>query len=262
MKHIVRKNKSKINNPAKQRKARIVAHRWRIFYRISILMAIIGLSGFLYINIPKIMTAFYQQLAKVGFVTKEVSLHGQTYTDKGKISQALRIKPNSPIFAVSLSDIKSRLEAIDWIKYAVVERRLPDKINIIIIEHIPIALGQKNKKLYLIDEDGSIINTADLKPHLHLPIIIGDGAEIYANSLIKMLKVEPTLFKHISSITRVSERRWNVRFDNGLEVKLPEENVEKAWDLVIKLYNKKELFAADISSLDLRIPNKIFVEKK
>ena len=150
---------------------------------------------------------------------------------------------------------------IEWIKYASVERELPNKIHIAIIERTPIALGQKDKKLYLIDDEGVIINQSDIKSHLHLPIIIGEGAEINANSLIKMLRVEPDLFNHISSIIRVSERRWNVRLDNKIEIKMPEENFEQAWQTVIKLYRKNELLNKDLKVLDLRIENKIFVEK-
>lgn len=262
MKHIVKKNKPKNNTPIKRRKARITAQKWKTFARVFSIIMLLILIGVLYISTPKIISYFYDQLARVGFVVREVNLHGKNYANKEKISKTLKIKYNSPIFAISLSDLKSKLESIDWIKYAAVERKLPDKINIIIKERVPVALGQKNKKLYIIDEEGAIINNFDLKSHSHLPIIIGEGAEMHANSLIKMLKVEPRLFKHIYSVIRVSERRWNVRFDNQLEVKLPEEDAEKAWNLVIKLYHKNELFSSDIVSLDLRIPNKIFVEKK
>ena len=77
-----------------------------------------------------------------------------------------------------------------------------------------------------------------------------------------MLKVDEDLFKHITSIIRVSERRWNVRFDNDLEVKLPEEEIEVAWQKIVKMYKNKELFLPENASLDLRIANKIYVEKK
>lgn len=229
--------------------------------RIFLTLAIITCFSVLYIKSPIFIKEFYRQTASLGFIVKSVTVEGQKYTNEEKISKAIKIKPNSPIFAVSLADLKNRLESIEWIKFASVERELPDKIHIAIIERKPIALGQKDKKLYLIDDEGVIINQSEVKSHLHLPIIIGEGAEINANSLIKMLKVEPDLFNHVSSIIRISERRWNVRLDNKLEIKMPEESFEKAWKLVIKLYRKNELLNKDLKVLDLRIENKIFVEK-
>jgi cell division protein FtsQ len=215
----------------------------------------------LYVELPVITKAFYQHTLKAGFIVKDVTVEGQKYTSAEKISKAVKIKSGNPIFAVRLNEIKSRLESIDWIKYASVERKLPNKIHIAIIERKPIALGQKDKKLYLIDADGTIINDTEVASHLHLPIIIGEGAEINAASLISMLKVEPELFSHINSIVRISERRWNIRLDNKIEIKMPEDNFEKAWQTVIKLYKKNELFNSEIKVLDLRIANKIFVEK-
>ena len=197
------KNRSKnIINPAKQRKARLSAQRWKIFAKIMLIVAFLGIVELLYVNATKITDKLYAITAQWGFVINEVTVEGQQYSNSQKIARALKIKRGVAIFSVSLPDLKSRLEDVEWIKYAMIERKLPDMIHVSIVERTPIALGQKNKKLYIIDDEGMIINEKDLKPHLHLPIIIGDGAEIYANSLINMLKIEPELFKHISAIIR------------------------------------------------------------
>ena len=231
--------------------------------KLTIVMAFLSAFIWLYNNINPIIDEFYGFTADLGFVVNDLTIEGQKYTTSEKLSKIIKIKPGMPIFAISLSDLKSRLESVDWIKYAIVERRLPESLHITVVERTPIALGQKNRKLYIIDDEGVIINDKNnIKNYLTLPIIIGDGAEIYANSLINTLKIEPELFKHITSITRISERRWNIRLDDKLEIKMPEENFDKAWQIVIKLYKKNELLDANITSLDLRIPNKIFVEKK
>ena len=218
--------------------------------------------AFLYINLDNIGNSWYQATAHLGFTLENITIEGQKYTNNQKIAQELKLKKGMPIFKISLESVKDRLEELQWIKYAVVERTLPNAIHIYIVERTPIALGQKDHTLHIIDDEGIIINEDDLSNHLSLPIIIGDGAEIYANSLITILQEDPALFKKITSIIRVSERRWNVRFDNELEVKLPEKNIETAWKKVIKLYRNKELFLPNISSIDLRITNKIYVEKK
>lgn len=253
---------SKKNNPAKQRKRRIHMQRGIMALKIAIILSIFALASILYVNLDKISRDFYNLTANLGFIVKEVTVEGQNHTSSEQISKTLKIKSGSPIFDIELQNLKARLEAIEWIKYVIVERILPSRIHVSVVERTPIALGQKDKKLYIIDDEGAIINDKNIKKHFNLPIIIGDGAEIYASSLIKMLKIDPELFKHISSIIRISERRWNIRFDNGLEIKMPEDKMEEAWNKVIKLYKNKELFNDNIISLDLRVSNKIFVEKK
>ena len=266
MKQLMNKRRNQSNkptvNPAKQRKMRLRIQRGLSLAKLLLLLIIIATSAFLYSKLDHVSKSYYQLTANLGFTIKDITVEGQKYTSSDKITKALRIKPGMPIFAISLSNLKARLENLEWIKYAVVERHLPNIIHISIVERTPIALGQKDQKLYIIDDEGVIINEKEIATHLHLPIIIGDGSEMYASSLIKILKIDKELFKHVISIIRVSERRWNVRFDNDLEIKLPEENMEKAWHKVIKIYKKKELFMPDYASIDLRIANKIFVEKK
>ena len=257
-------NKSKkLNNPAKQRKSRLIMSRILFLTKLIIVMAFLSAFTWLYNNINPIIDEFYNFTGDLGFIVNNLTIEGQKYVTSERISKVIKIKPGMPIFSISLSSLKTRLESIDWIKYSIVERRLPDSLHIKVVERTPIALGQKNRKLYIIDDEGAIINDkSNIKNYLNLPIIIGDGAEIYANSLINTLKTEPELFKHITSIIRVSERRWNIRLDDKLEIKMPEEDFDKAWHIVIKLYKKNELLDDNITSLDLRIPNKIFVEKK
>lgn len=259
-----KKNKSrKLTNTIKRRKSsRSLAQKIALTGKIFLALAIFTVFSLIYINLDVISRDFYQFTAKLGFTTKNIIIEGQKYTSNEQISKTLKIKPGMPILAFSLADLKNRLEKIDWIKHAIIERRLPNDIHIYIIERTPIALGQKDHKLYIIDDEGAIINEKNIRPHLALPIIIGDGTEMYANSLIEILKIDPELFKHIASIIRINEHRWNIRFDNDIEVKLPEKDLAKAWNKVIKLYKNKVLFNPENAVIDLRIPNKIFIEKK
>lgn len=251
-----------IKNTARSRQLRSLKQRFIILAKIMAFIIILALIGLIYFNLNLVNKNWYQFTGKLGFTLENITIQGQKNTNNDKISQELKLKKGMPILSISLDSLKNRLERIQWIKYVIVERELPNSINILVVERTPIALGQKDQKLYIIDDEAVIINEKDLSQHMHLPIMIGDGSEIYADSLIKILKEDAELFKKITSIIRVSERRWNIRFDNDLEVKLPEENLESAWKKIIKLYQNKELFLPNIACIDLRIANKIYVEKK
>lgn len=230
--------------------------------KISLVLLFLAIVTLLYINRMAIANDFYELTVDLGFTTKNIVIEGQKFTNNNLITKTLKIKEGMPIFSISLSDLKDRLEKIQWVKHAIISRRLPNDIHIYIIERNPIALLQKDRKLYIIDDEGVVIHEKKIDPHLHLPIIIGDGAENYANSLITILKVNPELFKHIAAVIRVNEHRWNVKFDNDIEVKLPENDLEKSWAKVIKMYKNKFLFAPENAVIDLRVPGKIYIEKK
>ena len=259
------KNKSRkttVKKPIKRRKSKSFAQKVIMTWKSLFILIVLSIAMVLYINSESIFKNLYQFSSNSGFVVKKISIVGNHHMSTKQIYNSLKIKKGEAILAISLSAVKNNLENWEWIKEVTVERLLPDLIKINVVERTPIALGQKDRKLYIIDDEGVIINTNKLGPYLSLPIIIGDGAEIYASSLINILKTDPILYKRISSIIRVSEYRWNIRFDNELEVKLPDENVERAWKKIIKMNKDKMLFLPENSAVDLRISNKIYIEKR
>jgi cell division protein FtsQ len=174
--------------------------------------------------------------------------------------QALDVNLGEPILAIDIGEIKKKLEHISWVKYAVVERRLPNTLYVGIVERQPMALWQNAGAVYLIDSEGQIIEEKNLQPFSNLLIMIGEDAPLHAHDLMDIIIKDPELFSQISAISRVGGRRWNINFREKLEVKLPEHDTEKAWDYVIKLYKNNRLFNQGITSLDLRINHKLYIK--
>jgi cell division protein FtsQ len=57
----------------------------------------------------------------------------------------------------------------------------------------------------------------------------------------------------------VAERRWNLRLLNGIDVRLPETDVESALNRLVQLDRDKKLLTRDISMVDLRLPDRVTV---
>lgn len=196
---------------------------------------------------------------RMGLTLQHIYLEGMHHTERDSIIKALDIRLGQPILPLSLPAIKERLENIDWVRHATVERQLPNTLHIRIIERKPLAIWQRNGKLFLIDEEGHSMEEDDLKPFSGLLIMVGDDAPLYAESLLEVIKEDPSLFSHITAAIRIGERRWNIRFANGLEVKLPEQNLTAAWRYVIKLDQQKKLFLPTLKTIDLRIADKLYM---
>ena len=65
------------------------------------------------------------------------------------------------LLGIDLQAARQRLEAIDWVASATVERRLPDTIHIAIVERRPFARWQIEGKTVLIDRQGVVLERDD-----------------------------------------------------------------------------------------------------
>lgn len=71
------------------------------------------------------------------------------------------------ILRVDLDDIRAELEKATWVRSAVVRRRLPDEIVVVIEERAPAALARIGRDLQLVDRDGVVLGLQD--PGFPLP---------------------------------------------------------------------------------------------
>jgi cell division protein FtsQ len=197
--------------------------------------------------------------AAAGLVTGEVFVVGREKTPRGVLIDALDVTLGSPLLSFDAEAARRRIEAIGWVREAVVERRFPDTIFLRIVERDPLALWQRAGKFVVIDSDGVVIDGASPKRYALLPVIVGDDAPANAGLLLTVLATEPSLHQRVKAAVRVGGRRWNLRFDNGIDVELPERNFAAAWRRLAEFERIHQLLARDITTIDLRLPDRLVV---
>jgi len=194
------------------------------------------------------------------FVLEDVYLTGQHHTTNQEIVSALDIRIGTPLFLLDLPLLRNRLLQLPWVADADVRRILPDILAIHLQERTPVALWQYKEKLRLLDSEGNDFSPPNLKPFLGYILLVGEDAPSHLPELQSLLKEAPALAPHVKTAIRVSSRRWNIRFDNGTEVKLPEIAPEKAMQQLLALHTKNSLWKSTIRSIDMRVPGKTFVK--
>ena len=65
------------------------------------------------------------------------------------------------IFALDLEKIERSLEACPWIERATCSKKLPDTLQIHIVERVPIAFAPIDGVVWLIDKDGRVLEEDD-----------------------------------------------------------------------------------------------------
>jgi cell division protein FtsQ len=198
----------------------------------------------------------------LGLELENIYVTGHSNVDKVAISEIIKPYYKKSIFAVDIISLKNEMEKLEWVHNVAIQRAIPSTLHIQIIEQKPMAIWQNNAQLFLVDVDGRIITAKDIHKYSNLPILVGDGALLNYKNLAECLAIDGNLSENISALIRVSERRWNVRFKQNIEIKLPEHGFKNAWHYVIGLNKRKMLFDNNITVLDLRIQDRVFIKYK
>ena len=128
----------------------------------------------------------------------------------------------APQALVDAAAIRDRLLRFGWVKDARVLRRLPDTLVIDIVERKPAALWQSQGQLALIDSEGVVLDRVPVNQMPDLPLLIGPGANAQEEELSGLMAGVPTLKPQLASATWVGGRRWDLNFQSGETVSLPE----------------------------------------
>lgn len=219
-------------------------------------------SGRLGHAVTGVADAFWNRTADMGFKVKDIYLEGRKYTSRQAVDEALEVKPGDAIFGLSLQEIRQRLEAVPRVKYAEVARVLPDQLHVRLVEREPVAVWQNNGKLSLIDPDGVVMEYAEIKNYPNLLLVVGEDAPTHTRELLNTLALEPELYKQISSAVRVGERRWNINFKNGVELKLPEQAADMAWKQFAEMDRNHHMLSRPIIYVDMRLQDRVFIKQQ
>ena len=197
---------------------------------------------------------------ELGLVVSDIQVTGRTTTDTATILAALDAHAGTPILAVSPARAKQQLEALPWVRSAVIERRLPGTLFVHLVERRPLAVWQHDGKLELIDRDGTVIPVTDLSRFAKLPTVVGDDqARHGAAQLLDQLEGEPKLAARVTAAVLVGDRRWNVRIDNAIDVMLPEDDIAGAWTKLAQLDATDQILQRNVEAIDMRLPDRLVV---
>jgi cell division protein FtsQ len=176
-------------------------------------------------------------------------------------TRALPSAAKAPQALVSVAEIRRRLLGFGWVKDARVSRHLPDTLVIDIVERRPAALWQSEGRLALIDEEGVVLDRVPVDKMPDLPLLIGLGANGQERQLDRLIAAVPTLKPQLASATWVGGRRWDMSFQSGETVALPEgeEAAKAALTKFARVDKQSGLLGRGIVRFDLRVPGKMIV---
>lgn len=144
---------------------------WRPISRIllaGLLLLVLtgGLAGTVYGIKKWISTSSY-------FFISSIEVHGEKRMTAREIISLSGIKEGDNIFAIDLKAVSEKLSRQPWIRFAEVDRSLPDSIVIHVEERHPIALARIGDMLFLVDTDGTCFKSFSESEGFCAPVITG-----------------------------------------------------------------------------------------
>ena len=195
----------------------------------------------------------------VGFRIASVAINGRKQLTQDEILAIGGVTGRSSLLFLDAAVVREKLKSNPWIADANVLKLYPDRLQIDVTERTAFALWQQDGRLSVIAEDGAVLESYVSRSFVSLPLVVGKGADTKAKDFLAMLDRYPQVRDATRAAIFVGERRWNLRFKDGLDIRLPENDVGNALALLSKLDREDRLFSRDIVAVDLRLPDRVTV---
>jgi cell division protein FtsQ len=205
--------------------------------------------------VASVENAVYGTMAEAGFAIHDIALTGNERTSDEEVRAAIGMKVGEPIFAADPAQARAALMRLPWVSDADVQRTLPDKIAVRVVEKRPFAMWRIGSGFAVVERSGAVIVKAEPAAFKHLPVLVGDGAPEAAAPLIDALAPDKAVNARLAAIARIGGRRWDLILSGGVTVRLPEEGWEAQLGELERLIVERGILERDIEMIDLRYPD-------
>ena len=205
-------------------------------------------------------TAMAETIGDAGFTMKRVEIKGAERVSRLDIYNVAFDQPSMALPLVDLEATRERLLQFGWVKEARISRRWPDTLVVDVVERQPVAIWQNTRQLNLIDGEGVVLEPVRLESMPDLPLVIGPAANREVAALSALLEGTPHLRPQIAGATWVGGRRWDIRFQTGETLTLPEgDEAKRAILRFARMDQQTQLLGRGFVRFDMRIPGRFIV---
>lgn len=231
-------------------------------YAASILSAVyLGAAGLYGMVLGGHTDAVVQAItARSGFAIEDVRMAGNKETSEIDVLEKLQLDGWTSLIGFDAEAARQRIAELPWVERVSVRKIYPDAVEISIAEKKPLAIWQHGRELSLIDRNGKIIVAFNHDRYATLPFFIGAGANERASEFTQRMAKTPELSSRIRAFIRVADRRWDLKLENGVTVRLPEFGEDAAIAEVVALDAEHGLLSRDLAAVDMRLEDRVVVK--
>jgi cell division protein FtsQ len=214
-------------------------------------------------HLPAIVAAFnearHQAANAAGFRITSLVISGNIHVTREEVLAIAGVTGTTSLLFLDVAAVREKLKTNPWIADATVLKLYPGELQMRIAERQAFALWQKDSRISVIADDGTVLESYIAPSLVRLPLVVGRGAETRAKAFLTLLDRYPMIRDQVRASILVGERRWNLRLRNGLDIRLPEADVASALERLVKLERETKLTTRDITAIDMRLSDRVTV---
>ncbi len=203
-------------------------------------------------------------VGEAGLRVEQVDINGMRRMDRDTILTQALDQRSRAMPLVDLELVRERLLQYPWIEDARVSRRLPNTLVVNVVEREPAAVWQHKGVLMLIDEKGVSLESVSRDAIPDLPLLVGEGANGQELARRKLMDAAPALKPLVKASTWVGNRRWDLTFDTGERLLLPEGEKESvdALKRFAAMDRTQRLLGRGFVRFDMRVGDTMYVQRR
>lgn len=225
---------------------------------VAIVVGFLGLTA-MFLGLPGMAWQQAEVLAsRAGFEVEKVEVRGVERMDELPVYNIALGQVDRSMLALDLPKVRGEMLKLGWVKDARISRRLPDTLVVDIVEREPVAIWQHQGRLALIDVSGAVLQAVSPSAMPDLPLVVGPNANRQTAGLNQLMDNAPALKPMLAGATWVGNRRWDLRFQSGETLSLPEGDKASAGALVnfARMDGVNRLLGRGIVKFDMRDPDR------
>lgn len=216
-------------------------------------------SKFIFIYI--LLFIFITSINNKNFHNKELfsnnlifEVNGLSYFDNQELKRDLINTNKDNIFKLDKNKLSNRINENNLVLTFLAKKKYPNKINIQITNAKYFGKIYRNGQLYIIGSNGKLINY-DVDSIKDLPYFYGKFKREEFLKFSNVINSVGLKTKDISSFYFFPSGRWDIKFKDGLLLKLPNTDLINVLSRAMLLKNNQNFSNSKI--IDLRIKNRI-----
>lgn len=225
--------------------------KWIVLVSAAAVLSVLGYAGY---------TILHYMRTSPRFAVQTVSVMGLNRVEEKRVLQQAGVKGAANVFSVDLEDVRQRVEGLTWVRFATVQRLLPDTIAIKIVERTPVGLARIRGEIFQFDGEAELLNR-DRGAGAEFPIL--DGLTLNDPELNRK---KVALYIQIMEDLHGKDELSEVQIDDALEVSvisqhepvlvtLGADHFRDRWGLYLQLRTKIQTEYPETVQVDFRFRN-------
>lgn len=198
------------------------------------------------------------------FAIRTIEITGVEDARREQVRQILDRWDGANLFRLEMDVLRHELAAVDWVGAVVLEKELPDRLRVEVLERVPEAIVVVAGLPRFIDAEGARFGDASIALDRAVFPVIEEASGRDASRCIRFLEEleaeDQALHSRIERIRPAGGSGWEiVDRDLGTIVRLDEHDGAAKWRMLYRIVAAEQMSAPSIRYADLRFDDQIVI---